>query len=69
MNATNEIISVGCLAGQIQFPVARISSVAAVLGIAPTSIINGVRYFTAIDAERIAAHLRSAEQRPEAETR
>jgi hypothetical protein len=69
MNATNEITSIGHLAGELQTPVSRIAAVAAALGIMPTSIINGVRYFAIGDVARIAEHLRSGETRPEMETR
>lgn len=67
MNATSSLTSIGCLASQIQFPVSRIQSAAAVLLIQPSHIINGIAYYSSRDAERISDHLRGehgGEQQP-----
>lgn len=56
------ITSIGVLAGEIQAPVKQIAEVAKQLGIVPSARINNVPHFCAADVERIAAHIRTAEQ-------
>ncbi len=61
MDAT-QILSFGCMAGELQTPVSRLQEIAKQLGITPSSTINNVPYFNAADVERIADQIRSESQ-------
>jgi len=57
-----QILSFGCMAGELQTPVSRLQKIAKQLGITPTSTINNIPYFDAADVERIADQIRSESQ-------
>ena len=66
---TFDIVSIGCLASEIQSPVSVIRSVAAQLNIVPTGHINNIPHFNGDDAARIADHIRGRDEssRPDPE--
>jgi len=61
--ALNDLVSIGCLAGELQTPVRTLELAAQTLGIVPALRLNRIAHFDADQVERIAQHVR--EQRNE----
>lgn len=59
MNVAHEIVSLGRLAGEIQYPLAALRKAATELGMTATLTINGIDHFSVEDAERIAERVRA----------
>ena len=59
----SDIISLGCLSGELQTPVAQLSAIAVELGVSPSIRIDNVPHYSNGDAERIAKRVRAFMQR------
>lgn len=63
MSESQDLVSIGCVAGELQTPVRDLSKILAELGIEPKLRLNRVDYFGGADVTRLAAHIRAQNPR------